>query len=236
MNIALILAGGTGSRFGGNIPKQYLEVAGKPVISYCLKTFAGHEKIDGIQIVADKGWRPFIQECIDTEGRKKLRGFSMPGKNRQLSIWNGLRDILQYGCEEDVVIVHDAARPLVSVRIISDCLEICKEHDGALTAIPVKDTVYYGRNGKIESLLDRDRLIEGQAPEAFRVGPYYHANEMLLPDKILQINGSTEPAVLAGLDIGCVAGEERNFKVTTKEDLERFAQILQVMAQEKGCG
>lgn len=228
MNIALILAGGTGSRFGGNIPKQYLEVAGKPVIAYCLKTFAGHEKIDGIQIVADEEWRPFIQECIDTEGRKKLRGFSMPGKNRQLSIWNGLRDILQYGCEEDVVIVHDAARPLVSARIISDCLETCKEHDGALTAIPVKDTVYYGRDGKIESLLDRDRLMAGQAPEAFRVGPYYHANEMLLPDKILQIKGSTQPAVLAGLDIGCVAGEERNFKVTTREDLQHLEQILRV--------
>lgn len=68
--------------------------------------------------------------------------------------------------------------------------------------------------------------MAGQAPEAFRAGPYYRANERLLPDKILQINGSTEPAVLAGLDIACVAGEERNFKITTREDLARFEQIL----------
>lgn len=229
MNIALILAGGTGSRFGGDIPKQYLEAAGKPVIAYCLKTFAEHEKIDKIQIVADEEWRPFIYECAKAEGAEscgKLHGFSVPGKNRQLSIWNGLKDILEYGGEEDIVIVHDAARPLVSKRIISDCLEACREHDGALTTIPVKDTVYYGRDGKIESLLDRDRLMAGQAPEAFRAGPYYRANERLLPDKILQINGSTEPAVLAGLDIACVAGEERNFKITTREDLARLEQIL----------
>lgn len=229
MNVALILAGGTGSRFGGEIPKQYLKVARKPIISYCLEIFGEHEKIDGIQIVADEEWCSFIKEHANAEGHRKLRGFSVPGRNRQLSIWNGLKDILQYGCEEDVVIVHDAVRPLVSARIISDCLETCREHDGALTVIPVKDTVYYGRDGKIESLLDRDRLMVGQAPEAFRLGLYYRANEMLMPDKILQINGSTEPAVLAGLDIGCVTGEERNFKVTTREDLVRFEQIVQVM-------
>lgn len=227
MNIALILAGGSGSRFGGDIPKQYLEVGGKPVIAYCLRTFSQHEQIDKIQIVADEQWHAFIEKCALQEGCTGLQGFSAPGENRQLSIWNGLQDILEYGCEEDVVIVHDAARPLVSDRIIIDCLEACREHDGAITVIPVKDTVYYGRDGRIESLLERDRLMAGQAPEAFRVGLYYKANERLLPDRILKINGSTEPAVLAGMDIGCVTGEERNFKVTTREDLVRFQQILQ---------
>lgn len=228
MNIALILAGGTGSRFGGDIPKQYLEVKGKPVISYCLRTFLQHEKIDGIQIVADEEWHSFIEKNTCQEsGCSKLQGFSMPGVNRQLSIWNGLQDIRKYACGEDVVIVHDAVRPLVSERIITDCLETCREHDGALTVIPVKDTVYYGRDGRVDSLLERERLMAGQAPEAFRLGLYYRANERLLPDEILKINGSTEPAFLAGMNIGCVVGEERNFKVTTREDLMRFQQILQ---------
>lgn len=226
MNIALILAGGTGSRLGGDVPKQYLEVEGKPVIAYCLKTFVQHEQIDRIQIVADEMWRAYVEECAGKAGRLKLHGFSAPGKNRQLSIWNGIQDIIQYASEKDVVIIHDAARPLVSERIIADCLETCKEHEGALTVIPVKDTVYYGRDGRVESLLERDRLMAGQAPEAFRLGPYFKANERLLPDKILKINGSTEPAILAGMDIGCVTGEERNFKVTTKEDLLRLQQIL----------
>lgn len=161
MNIALILAGGSGSRFGGDLPKQYLEVEGKPVIAYCLRTFSQHEQIDKIQIVADEQWHGFIEKCALQEGCTGLQGFSAPGENRQLSIWNGLQDILEYGCEEDVVIVHDAARPLVSDRIITDCLEACREHDGAITVIPVKDTVYYGRDGRIESLLERDRLMAG---------------------------------------------------------------------------
>ncbi len=107
MNIALILAGGSGSRFGGDIPKQYLEVEGKPVIAYCLRTFSQHEQIDKIQIVADEQWHAFIEKCALQEGCTGLQGFSAPGENRQLSIWNGLQDILEYGCEEDVVIVHD---------------------------------------------------------------------------------------------------------------------------------
>lgn len=229
MNIALILAGGTGTRLGGEIPKQYLEVAGKPVIAYCLDTFEQHEQIDKLQIVAESTWHPLIKKWVSGNTGTKLQGFSEPGKNRQLSIWNGLRDVLQYAGEEDVVIVHDAARPLVPKRIITDCLEACREHEGALTVLPVKDTVYYGRDGKIESLLDRNSLLAGQAPEAFRLGKYYRANEALLPDRILRINGSTEPAVLAGMDICCVAGEEQNFKITTRGDLTRFEQIIQVI-------
>lgn len=232
MNIALILAGGRGSRLGGEIPKQYLEVEGKPVIAYCLETFMQHEQIDKIQIVADSAWRSFIQEWAVSETSAKFAGFSQPGENRQLSIWNGLQDILRYSREEDVVIVHDAARPLVTKRIITDCLEACRKFDGALTALSVKDTIYLGKDGRIESLLDRSRLIAGQAPEAFKLGLYYRANEKLLPDKILQINGSTEPAVLAGMDICCITGDEQNFKITTKEDLIHFAQVLQT----KGMG
>lgn len=238
MNIALILAGGRGSRLGGEIPKQYLEVGHKPIIAYCLETFVKHREIHYIQIVAETQWHSLIKEWTDVisnsgsgsgqEPNSKLQGFSIPGETRQLSVWNGLRDVWGFAGEEDVVIVHDAARPLVSERIITDCLEACKKHEGALTALPVKDTVYYCVDGKVESLLERDRLIAGQAPEAFRVGSYYRANEKLLPDKILQINGSTEPAVLAGMDICLVDGDERNFKITTGEDLVRFQQILQL--------
>lgn len=233
MKIALILAGGTGSRLGAEIPKQYLEVAGKPIISYCLETFLKHEQIDAIQIVAESAWRPLISEWVCGECGAKLKGFSEPGQNRQLSIWNGLQDILRYAKEEDVVIIHDAARPLVTERIITDCIKACKEHEGALTALPVKDTIYLGENGSITSLLDRSKLIAGQAPEAFRLGRYCQANADLLPERILQINGSTEPAVLAGMDICCVAGDEKNFKITTGEDLAHFEQILQKREMEE---
>ena len=222
INIALLLAGGTGSRLGADVPKQYLEVAGRPVIAYCLRTLEAHDCIDAIQIVAEEEWRPLIQVWAGD----KLRGFSPPGENRQMSILNGLEDIRVYAPEESVVLIHDAARPLVSPQTIRDCIEGCGEHDGVMPALPMKDTVYLGASGRIEALLERSKVIAGQAPEAFRLERYYRANRALSREQLLAVNGSTEPAIMAGMDVCYIAGDERNFKVTTKQDLERFRRIV----------
>ena len=91
----------------------------------------------------------------------------------------------------------------------------------------MKDTVYYSEDGRVVSqLLARSQIFAGQAPELFRLGGYFTANESLLPDRILTINGSTEPAIMAGLDIVMIAGDEGNFKITTREDLKRFRQMI----------
>lgn len=222
MNVALILAGGTGSRLGADVPKQYLEVAGRPIIAYCLETMTEYDGIDAIQIVAEEMWRPLIRKWAG----EKLKGFSKPGRNRQMSILNGLEDIKAYASDEAVVLIHDAARPLVSPQTIAACIGGCAEHEGVMPALPMKDTVYYGVSGRIDALLDRSRVIAGQAPEAFRLGRYYQANRALSEEQLLAINGSTEPAIMAGMDICYIAGDERNFKVTTKEDLERFGRIV----------
>ena len=130
--------------------------------------------------------------------------------------------------EDDLVLIHDAARPLLSQKLIADCEEAIRGHDGVLPVLPMKDTVYYSKDGRqITSLLDRQAVFAGQAPELFRLGTYYQANERLLPEEILRINGSTEPAVLAGMQIAMVPGDERNFKITTPADLERFRQIVE---------
>ena len=157
----------------------------------------------------------------------KFKGFSNPGTNRQGSIYHGLQDIVQYAREEDIVIVHDAARPLVSASLLTACIDACKEHDGCLPVRPMKDTVYLGDGCQITSLLEREKVYAGQAPEAFVLGKYYEANRCLLPDKIERINGSTEPAIMAGMDIAMIPGEERNFKITTQADLERFKTLLE---------
>lgn len=222
MNIAVILAGGTGTRLGADIPKQYIEVAGKPIIAFCLQLFEEHPLIDAIQVVAEDSWQALIEKWSSI----KLHGFSKPGANRQLSILNALEDVCQYATKDSVVLIHDAARPLVSEQTVTDCLNGCMIHDGVMPALPVKDTVYLGADGRIDALLDRSRVLAGQAPEAFRLQKYYEANLALLPDRILGINGSTEPAILAGLDVKYIAGDERNFKITTKTDLERFREIL----------
>ena len=228
MNVAVILAGGTGTRTGLELPKQYYEVNGKAVISYCLHTFFTHEKIDAVQIVADEMWHEYIiQQLFGLPYNEKFRGFSAPGENRQLSIYNALMDIRGYALENDTVVIHDAARPCVSVAQIADCLRAAKGHDGALPVLPVKDTVYLSEDGKtISSLLERRKVFAGQTPEAFVFGKYYEANRALLPDKILEINGSTESAVMAGMDIAMILGEERNFKITTAADLERFQETV----------
>lgn len=223
MNIALILSGGTGSRLGSDIPKQYLEVGGRPVIAYCLQTMGEHPLIDAVWIVAHSEWRDFIKPWVGD----KLQGFSDPGENRQMSILNGLTDIRAYAPEDAVVLIHDAARPLVSARTVTECVEGCAEHEGVMPALPMKDTVYCGADGRIESLLERNRVIAGQAPEAFRLGRYFQANRALTEEQIRAVNGSAEPAVMAGMDVCYIEGDERNFKVTTIEDLERFRRIVE---------
>ena len=106
-------------------------------------------------------------------------------------------------------------------------------HDGIMPVLTMKDTVYLSEDGnRVTSLLDRERIFAGQAPEVFRLGVYFDANKVLIPDKILSIKGSTEPAVMAGLDIVMIAGDEGNFKITTKEDLDRFTNVLIQRQQE----
>ena len=229
MNIALILSGGTGARMYSKIPKQYIEIRGMPIVKYCIDKLSLHNGIDAIQIVADLPWYDQIMKCLDKEDiRTKFRGFSAPGANRQLSIYQGLKDIKEYAEDSDYVLIHDAARPVISEALITRCLSAAAGHDGVMPVLPMKDTVYYSTDGvKVKSLLNRNEIYAGQAPELFRLGTYYEANKKLLPDQILRINGSTEPAIIAGLDIVMIPGEESNFKITTKSDLERFRKMIE---------
>ena len=223
MNIALILSGGIGSRMEADIPKQYIKVDGRKIIDYCLETFEKCEGIDAIQIVADNDWQGAIEEMP----LRKLHGFSRPGKTRQLSILKGLEDIRAYAKDEDIVIIHDAARPLVTGRMVEEMIGVAQQHDGVMPVLPMKDTVYYSEDGRVvSSLLERKCIYAGQSPEGFVFGKYYQANKALTFEEMLKINGSTEPAIMAGLDIALIPGDEQNFKITTKEDLHRFGEVI----------
>ncbi len=234
MNIALILSGGTGTRLGGDIPKQYIKVKGRMLIAYCLNMFAAHSAVDGIFVVAAPEWREeILNECERLGiGKAAITGFSDPGRTRQLSILNGLRDIDTYvksldKNDDPVVIIHDAARPNLTAEYLDRCLDAVEGCDGVMPTLPMKDTVYYSENGtKVDKLLDRSCIFAGQAPELYRLKKYLEANEKLLPDDILKINGSTEPAVMAGLNVAMISGDENNYKVTTKKDMDRFIQDI----------
>lgn len=235
MNIALILSGGIGSRLASDVPKQYIKVRNRPIISYCIEKISQSQYIDRIQIVAERKWQEPIGKWLqDADVSKKFAGFSKPGENRQLSILNGLEDIAKYASWQDCVFIHDAARPLLSEELIARCIVAMPGHDGVVPVLPMKDTVYLSEDGKrISSLLDRNNVFAGQAPECFVLGKYLEANRRLLPDRIKSINGSTEPAILANMDMAMIPGDETNFKVTTQADLERFCQLMQDISDKK---
>lgn len=230
MNIALVLSGGSGKRMGGDIPKQYVQVNGRMIIDYCLETFAKQDEIDAIQIVAEESWQDVIREELVRQriSSEKLRGFSQPGKTRQWSILNGLEDIRNFAGQNAFVLVHDAARPMLTANMISECFQEVIGHDGVMPVLKVKDTMYESTEDgtRVARLLERSRIVAGQAPEVYLLDKYYEANRRLLPEQLDAINGSTEPAVLAGMDIRMIPGDERNFKITTPDDMERFRQIM----------
>jgi len=227
-NIAIILSGGTGTRLGSTMPKQYIEVGGKPIIMYCVETIAAMPEIDEIVICLADEWMSFMQETISSAGITKPIHYSQPGEVRQLTILNALELLAANGTDKNaIVVIHDSARPLVSAELIKRCIDGCQDADGVLPVLPVKDTLYLSRDHKeISGLLKRSEVVAGQAPEAFRLGAYLDIHHKMTHDEILAISGSTEIAYKNGMRIALVEGEERNFKITTAEDLDNFKHIL----------
>ena len=136
--------------------------------------------------------------------------------------------------DEDIVLIHDAARPLVSHELINSCYDGCRKADGIMPVIPVKDTVYLSTDGNhIQSLINRSHLWAGQAPEAFRFGKYFKLHKEMKRGDLLKINGSTEIAFKAGLDCQMIEGDPINFKITTPEDLSNFKSIISNTNLEK---
>lgn len=218
MNTAIILAGGTGTRIGGDVPKQYLQVGNKPIITYCLEKFERNKNIDEIVIVAAVEWQKFITENMD--GIEKFKCFAPAGKSRQHSIVNGLKASSSNTIN---VIIHDAARPNVTDEIINQCMLGLDEYDGVMPVLPVKDTIYYSESGnQISSLLNRDCLFAGQAPESFRYLKYLSIHNGMTDEELGSVRGSSEIAYRNGLRVKLIEGDEQNYKITTTVELEKF--------------
>ncbi len=224
MNVAIILAGGTGTRLGGDIPKQYIEVAGKPIISYCLEKFEKHPLIDSIVVVAAESWQAYINEWIDKDKVTKFSGFALAGSSRQHSIANGLALTSEIGASDGSnVIIHDAARPNVSHDTISACINELQDADGVMPVIPVKDTIYLSKTGcEIDALLNRDQLFAGQAPESFDFKKYFEIHKGLTESELESVRGSSEIAYRNGFKMRLIPGDEHNYKITTIADLDKF--------------
>ena len=178
-------------------------------------------------VVVIEQWQDFVEEYTEKYGVTKIKGYAPAGKTRQHSIFNGLKLIAQTVPDTDIVIVHDAARPLVSDEIISSCVKGATDYDGAMPVITVKDTVYQSKDGEtIDCLLKRSELFAGQAPESFKFKKYYQIHNEVTDEEIGATAGSSEIAYRHGMEIRMVKGSERNLKITTVEDLETFETIL----------
>ncbi len=229
MNIAVILAGGTGTRMRDDgFPKQYLEVNGKPVLVYTLEKFQSCEIVDRIIVVADSQWEARIHSWAAHYGITKLCAVAAPGQTRQESVFSGLLACEPYiSGQEDYVLIHDAARPLVTPELICTSVKSTYGHDGCLPVISIKDTVYYSLDGhSITGQADRSTLFCGQCPEVFRLSAFLALNKRTPPDVLKKIRGCCELAFQNDMDIVMIPGDEDNFKLTTATDLRRFTDLV----------
>jgi len=224
MNIAIVLSGGTGTRLGYKTPKQYIKVGDKAIIEYCLETFENNPETDGIIIVAADEWQDIIQKWIAKRQISKFISFAKAGSSRQHSIWNALQVIKKIEADTDInILIHDAARPNLSNDLIEKCFSELSIADGVMPVLPVKDTVYLSEDKKcISSLLNRDQLFAGQAPEGFNFEKYYELHIDMSEEELSVIRGSSEIAYKNNLKINLIAGDEHNYKITTEADLEKF--------------
>lgn len=228
MNHAIIVAGGIGTRMHLDMPKQYYQVKGIPIIMYSFRKFASHPQIDTIVIVLADEWRDFVDGFVQKESFHGKVLYAKAGISRQHSVLSGLKALEGIAGEQDVVLVHDSVRPLFQVSSIDDGIQACSEFKAAIPVITVKDATYQSIDGvMLSAILPRDQLFSGQSPEAFVYGPYLRAHNLFSEDEISQIRGSSELAFRAGLSVRLIPGTEQNYKLTTIEDLRAFELTLQ---------
>ena len=227
-NIALIIAGGIGARMGQDIPKQFLNVYDKPVLVYTMEAFQGHPNIDAIEIVCLEGWHEIVYAYAKQFGITKLENIVNGGINGQDSIRNGLQDIAKrHHDEDDIVLIHDAIRPMVSRDIISDNIRVCKKYGNAITVVPCTAAMLKTFDGvSSEEQVPRDNLKTTQTPQTFYLKDILNAHKEALEKGITKSVASCTMYIELGRKLHLSIGSEKNLKLTTPEDIEIFKALL----------
>ena len=235
MNYALIIAGGSGNRMGQDIPKQFMHVDNCPIIVHTMKCFQNHPDINGIAVVCLKGWETVLQSYANQFLIDKLKWIFPGGDTGMESIHNGIYGLKEAGCdEEDLVLIHDAVRPLLSQDIISSNIAICKAYGYAITGIQCREAILESEDGFTSTnSIPRDKLIRTQTPQTFRLKNIIDVHEQA---KLMNIHNSVSSATLVaevgGRTMHVVPGSEKNIKVTTVEDLEIIKALMHVHKED----
>lgn len=227
MNIAIILAGGIGSRLGADRPKQFIEVLGKPILVYTLEAFQKHADIDYIEVVCVKEWCGYLKKMTEKYKLTKVKWITEGGSTFQQSVINGIYFLKDKISSDDIVLTHFGASPFIESDIITDCIRVCKEKGNAISTMPflllsgIKDV-----GGNSSSIyINRDTIACMNTPHAFR---YCLIKELY--DKAIKngdINKVAEPHTTAlmqymGYTVYFSQGSQSNIKITNKEDLKLF--------------
>jgi len=226
-NIGLIIAGGSGARMHQNIPKQFLTINDRPVIMYTLEAFQKHADIDAIAVVCIEGWEQVLWAYANQFNISKLKYVIKGGKNGQDSIRNGIYELEKHYSSEDIVLIHDAIRPMVSAEIISDCIVKTKQYGCAIATIPCAEAMMQTENGIISSgSYPRDNLRRTQTPQGFYLGKICSLHKRALEAGITNSVASCTLMIEMGEQVYFSAGSEKNIKLTTLDDIDIFKALL----------
>lgn len=235
MNYALIIAGGSGNRMGQDIPKQFMHVDNCPIIIHTMMAFQRHPDIAAIAVVCLTGWETVLQSYANQFCINKLKWIFPGGDNGQESIHNGIYGLKEQGCkDDDLVLVHDAVRPLLSQDIISTNIAICQKYGYAITGIKCREAILESDDGFASTTsIPRNKLIRTQTPQTFRLGNLIRAHEEASKKGIANsVASCTLMAELGGREMHIVPGSEKNIKITTVEDLEILKALMHTSKDE----
>ena len=226
---AVILAGGTGKRMGGDVPKQYLELCGHPLLYYAIDCFEKSSVSEIVLVVTPGDEEKVKKDIVRKYGFAKVRGIVAGGKERYNSSFNGIRAV----SDADIVLIHDAARALITVDVIERTIEDAREYGACVAAVPSKDTIKLSdADGFVESTIDRSRAWIIQTPQTFKmtlIKASYEQAEKEAAEKGLS-GFFTDDAMVAerysGQKVRITMGSYENIKVTTPDDLRVAEEIL----------
>lgn len=224
MTYVIIIAGGIGNRLGVGIPKQFVDVLGKPVIAYTMEHYQNHPGIDGIELVCVDGFQQKLQEIVDANGISKVIKIVKGGAEYENSIMNGVKGLGDIAKPDDVVMIHWAASPFVTSEIISDNIKVCRDRGNAMSASPAY--LLYGSNNGIcaERNINRDTFKVLAAPQSFLYKNIVDIYKRVEKENLLEKIEPHTTAIMTylGIPIYFSKGSQSNIKITTKEDLDMF--------------
>ena len=234
-SIALIPAAGMGKRMGASINKQYLLLDGMPIVARTISLFEQSPLIDSIYLVVPAEEIPYCRKnIVEACDFKKIAAIVPGGRERQNSVLNGLIAMREHVSEDDVVLIHDGVRPLITERVLQESIDTARLHDGALVAVPVKDTIKTVRNGIVSNTPPRESLWQAQTPQTFRFAKIFHAHLSAEADGF---SGTDDASLIerSGGKVHIVHGDYRNIKITTPEDLVLAEAFLSAMEKSDQC-